>query len=66
MARKKAETRHVFALPEELVHRRAEHAASGASGVHADQKARRHRTGAVNRIGSRSSRTRAAIRNEGC
>ena len=65
MARKKDTARHAFALPEELVRRRAELAASGASGVHADQKARRHRTGAVNRIGSRSARTRAAIRNDG-
>ncbi|WP_336852188.1 hypothetical protein [Sinomonas albida] len=65
MAKKKTEARHAFELPDELVRRRVEHAASGASGVHSDQKARRHRTGAVNRIGSRSSRTRAAIRNEG-
>ncbi|WP_411734696.1 hypothetical protein [Paeniglutamicibacter sp.] len=54
-----------FALPEELVARRVAFAASGAAGTHEDQKARSHRTGATNRIGSRSARTRAAIRNDG-
>ncbi|MEH0110724.1 hypothetical protein V6N00_13520 [Tersicoccus sp. MR15.9] len=54
-----------FALPEDLVRQRVAFAASGASGVHADQRARKHRTGATNRVGNRSARTRAAIRFDG-
>ena len=54
-----------FALPEALVSQRVAFAASGASGTHEDQKARAHRTGSTNRIGSRSARVRAAIRNDG-
>lgn len=54
-----------FALPEELVAQRVAFAASGAAGTHEDQLARIHRTGATNRVGSRSARTRAAIRNNG-
>ena len=57
-------TRHGFALPDELVRQRIEFAGSGAAGVHADQKARRHNTGQTNRIGSRSSQRAAAIRND--
>ncbi|MFC9352849.1 hypothetical protein [Arthrobacter sp. NPDC057013] len=53
-----------FALPAELVRQRVQFAASGASGTHADQKARKHRTGQTNRIGSRSARLRAALRHE--
>ncbi len=53
-----------FALPEELVSRRVDFASSGAAGVHADQQARRHRTGQTNRVGSRSARLRAALRAE--
>ncbi|WP_026535741.1 hypothetical protein [Arthrobacter sp. H14] len=53
-----------FALPEQLIRDRVDFASSGAAGVHDDQKARQYRTGATNRIGSRSSRLRAAIRFE--
>lgn len=59
MARKKSRHRH--ALPAEVVRERAEHARSNAAGVHADQNARAYRTGATNRVGSRSARVRAAI-----
>jgi hypothetical protein len=58
---KKSST-HRHALPAEAVRERAEHARSGAAGVHADQRARAYRTGATNRVGSRSARVRAAIR----
>lgn len=54
-----------FALPEALVSQRVRFAASGAAGTHEDQRARAHRTGETNRIGSRSSRVRAALRNGG-
>lgn len=53
-----------FTLPEQLIRDRVSFASSGAAGVHADQTARKHRTGATNRIGSRSARLRAAIRSE--
>lgn len=54
-----------FKLPEQLVSERVDFASSGAAGTHEDQKSRVHRTGETNRIGSRSSRTRAAVKNEG-
>ncbi|PTT70186.1 hypothetical protein [Arthrobacter sp. HMWF013] len=57
-------TRHGFAQTAELVSRRVQFAASGAAGAHADQKARVHRTGQTNRIGSRSAWVRAAVRHE--
>lgn len=57
--------KHGFKLPEELVAQRVALATSGAAGTHQDQQARAHRTGATNRIGSRSARTRAAIRHGG-
>jgi len=60
----KAKKYRGHALPAQAVAERAGLAASGASGVHDDQKARVHRTGETNRIGSRSARTRAAIRTE--
>jgi hypothetical protein len=59
---KNSRARHKHALPAEAVRERAEHARSGAAGVHADQQARAYRTGATNRVGSRSARVRAAIR----
>ena len=59
---KKNRTRHKHALPAHAVRERAEHARSGAAGVHTDQQARAYRTGATNRVGSRSARVRAAIR----
>ena len=66
MARKKQDKGFAsFALPEELVAQRVAFAASGAAGTHEDQGARIHRTGARNRIGSRSARTRAAVANGG-
>lgn len=65
MASRKKPRKPGFALPAELVRQRVQFAASGAAGTHADQTARRHRTGATNRIGSRSSRLRAALRHEG-
>ncbi len=61
-ARKK--TRHGFAQPSDLVRQRVQFAASGAAGTHADQTARKHRTGETNRVGSRSSQLRAALRHE--
>jgi len=54
-----------FALPEALVAKRVAFAASGAAGTPEDQLSRIHRTGSTNRVGSRSARTRAAIRNDG-
>lgn len=59
---RKNRARYRHALPAEAVRERAEHARSGAAGVHADQRARAYRTGATNRVGSRSARVRAAIR----
>ncbi len=61
---RKTRARYRHALPAEAVRERAEHARSGASGVHADQQARAYRTGDTNRVGSRSARVRAAIRAE--
>lgn len=58
MARKR--TRGI-ALPDDVRTRRLGLYASGAAGVHSDQKARAHGTGRTNRVGSRSSRLRAAI-----
>ena len=57
--------KHGFKLPEELVAQRVALDSSGGAGTHQDQKARTHRTGATNRIGNRSARTRAAIRLNG-
>lgn len=65
MAKNRKRTKHGFALPEELVAQRVAFASSGAAGTHQDQKSRAHRTGATSRIGSRSARTRAAVRNGG-
>lgn len=62
MAAKTKQHRH--SLPSELVSERVRFASSGAAGVHADQKARKHRTGLTNRVGSRSARGRAAVRME--
>jgi hypothetical protein len=59
---KKNRARYRHALPAEAVRERAEHARSGAAGVHDDQRARVYRTGATNRVGSRAARVRAAIR----
>jgi hypothetical protein len=53
-----------FAQPAELITSRVRFAASGAAGVHTDQKARMHRTGQTNRIGSRSAHVRSALRLE--
>jgi len=52
---RKSRARFRHALPAEAVR---------AAGVHADQQARAYRTGATNRVGSRSARVRAAIRAE--
>ncbi len=65
MAKSRKQAKRTFALPIEIVVRRVAFASSDEAGTHQDQKARTHRTGATNRIGSRSSRTRAAIRNAG-
>ena len=51
-------------LPAEVIEARMGLYTSGAAGVHADQKVRVHRAGATRRIGSRSARTRSAIRFE--
>lgn len=54
-----------FALPEEIVRRRVEFAASGAAGTHADQNARhRHGAGRTNRVGSRSAQLRAVLKDQ--
>jgi hypothetical protein len=63
--RRKGSSAGGFALPEELVSQRVAFSASGAAGTHEDQTARVYRTGATNRVGSRSARTRAAIGNDG-
>jgi hypothetical protein len=60
----KAKKYRGHALPARSLAERVGLWSSGASGVHEDQKARVHRTGRTNRVGSRSSRTRAAIRTE--
>lgn len=57
-----AAKRHAHALLAEAVRERAEHARSGAAGVHADQKAPVHRAGATNRAGSRSAQVRTAVK----
>lgn len=54
-----------YAMPAEAIAERAGLRSSGASGIHADQKARAYRTGQTNRIGSRSARTRAAVHADG-
>ena len=51
---------HAHALPEEVLTRRSELFRSGASGIHADQKARAYRLPGTNRVGSRKARTRLA------
>lgn len=52
-------------LPAQALRERRELARSGAAGVHTDQNARRHRTaGLTNRIGSRTARVQAAIRDQ--
>ncbi|MHA7209598.1 hypothetical protein [Arthrobacter sp. MDT1-65] len=53
-----------FAQPAEFIASRVRFASSGAAGVHADQKARKHHTGQTNRIGSRSACVRSALRME--
>lgn len=61
MARKR-NRKHSFEHPGELTTRRMDFRASGASGVHIDQKARRNDAGGrTNRVGSRSAARRAAI-----
>lgn len=58
MARKR--TRGIE-LPDEVRTRRLGLYASGAAGVHSDQKARAHGVGRTNRVGTRSTRRRLAI-----
>lgn len=53
------------ALPSGLVAARMAHRRSGAAGVHADQQTRRGGTFRTNRVGSRSSQQRAALRDQG-
>jgi hypothetical protein len=66
MASRKKPRKPGFALPAELVRQRVQLASSGAAGMHQDQKARKHRRGQTNRIGSRSARLRAVLRHEDC
>lgn len=50
------------ALSSDAVAERMAHLRSGAAGVHDDQKTRRSGTYRTNRVGSRSSQRRAAIK----
>lgn len=65
MASHKKPRKPGFSLPAELVRQRVQFASSGAAGMHQDQKARKHRAGQTNRIGSRSALLRAVLRHEG-
>ncbi len=51
-------------LPAEVLQRRLNLYASGAAGVHSDQNAKVHAAGRTRRVGSRSSRVRAAVQYE--
>ena len=53
---------HKHSLPTEVVTQRLERKRSGAAGVHADQKTRALGIALTNRVGARSSATRAAVR----
>lgn len=54
-----------YPMPEEALRQRRELARSGAAGVHADQNARKAgAAGRTNRVGSRSARKAAAIRDQ--
>lgn len=61
MSKSKNDHRRCSAVPDNVVKARAELRRSGASGIHADQNARRHRAGKTNRVGNRSARRNAAI-----
>lgn len=52
------------ALPAHAVAERRAHAASGAAGIHSDQKTRKLGTVRRNRVGSRSALRRAAVRDD--
>ena len=53
---------HAGSLPAERVSEMVMHAASGAAGIHEDQKAKqRAAAGKTNRVGSRSSAKRAVL-----
>lgn len=65
MARTRNTTPYVGSMPRAVVSQMVAHAASGAAGVHADQKmGRRSGTGRTNRVGSRSAARREAIRQQ--
>lgn len=51
-----------YAMNHEAVVERHNHRSSGASGVHSDQNSRRRGVARTNRVGSRSSAKRVAIR----
>lgn len=53
---------HKHSLPEEVLARRSELYRSGAAGVHADQKTKVLGIYSTNRVGARSSQTRAAVK----
>jgi hypothetical protein len=53
---------HKHSLPQFVVAQRLERKRSGAAGVHADQKTKVLQLPDTNRVGSRSSSTRAAVR----
>jgi len=63
MGKKKSKKNpHRHPLPEEVLTQRRELLRSGAAGVHADQKTRVLGLATTNRVGSRSSSLRAAVR----
>jgi hypothetical protein len=63
MGKKKSKKNpHRHSLPEDLLTQRRELLRSGAAGVHADQKTKALQLPDTNRVGSRSSSTRAAVK----
>ncbi len=52
---------YLHALPAEAVRERAEHARSGAAGIHSDQHTRREGALRGNRSRTRAARLRAAV-----
>lgn len=63
MGKKKSKKNpHRHSLPESVLTHRRELLRSGAAGVHADQKTKVLQLPDTNRVGSRSSSTKAAVR----
>ena len=62
MSNRKKSSYRGYAMSHEAVVERHNHRSSGAAGIHEDQKARKRGVFKTNRVGSRSSARRAAIR----